>query len=140
MGNKIIIAVDFDGVLVKENYPEIGRDLGARYWLGNLNSLGAELVLWTCRTEESFKEMEVWLEGTYADVFTGINTKPQNAPFDDDPRKIYANIYVDDHALGAPMKNDPRTDDPPVFDWDTAGPRLIKMVADYYNKEKTDGK
>lgn len=135
---KIIIAVDFDGTLVKSKFPEIGKDLGGRYWLGCLKALGAELVLWTCRTEGPFKEMEAWLEGTYADVFTGINVKPQNAPFDNDPRKIFAHIYVDDQALGAPMKNDPRTNDPPVFDWDTAGPRLIKMVELY--QEKNDGK
>lgn len=136
----MIIAVDFDGVLVRENYPEIGRDLGARYWLGALNTLGVELVLWTCRTGDAFKEMEAWLGSNYADVFTGINTKPVSAPFESDPRKIFAHVYVDDRALGAPMKNDPRTDDPPYFDWDKAGPMMIKM-AEAYNKlkEKTDG-
>ncbi len=142
MANKMIIAVEFDGTLVEHKFPEIGRDLGGAYWLGTLKGMGAELVLWTCRAGASLKEMEAWLE-TYGlgDTFSGINSKPLNAGFDTDPRKIFANVYVDDRALGAPLKNDPRTDDAPYFDWEVAGPRLIKMV-EAYNKlqEKNDAR
>lgn len=133
--NKMIIAIDFDGVLAANEFPEIGRDLGSRYWLGCLKALGAEMVLWTCRSGASFKEMEAWIEEHgFGEMFAAVNAKAPNAPFDDDPRKIYATVYVDDRALGAPMKNDVRTEDPPYYDWDTAGPRLMKMAEAYRGK------
>ena len=141
--SRMIIAVDFDGTIVEMKYPEIGRDLGARYWLGCLHALRAEMVVWTCRTGASLLEMESWLEVQgFGEMFSGINTKPISAEFmKDDPRKIFASVYVDDRALGAPLKDDPHTNEPAYFDWNKAGPVLIKMV-EAYNKardEATDG-
>ena len=46
----MLIAVDFDGTCVTENYPEIGRDvLGCVMTLKALAARGHKLILWTCR-------------------------------------------------------------------------------------------
>ena len=46
----MIIAVDFDGTLVEDKYPEIGAPNGLIFeYLHQLRHQGHKLILWTCR-------------------------------------------------------------------------------------------
>ena len=95
-----IIAVDFDGTLCKECYPQIGeanKDLISV--LQQLQKENCKLVLWTCRCGKLLEEAVQWcfLHGL---VFDAVN---ENVPeileyYGSDSRKIYADLYIDDKA------------------------------------------
>ncbi len=127
--NPIIIGVDFDGTIVSHAFPGIGEDLGGLFWLQTLKNMGCEFFLWTCRPGARLKEAEAWLEVRgYGEVFASVNEKTPHCPIPDDPRKVFANIYVDDRGLGAPIKIYADGQKAPHFDWGKAGPALVKMV------------
>ena len=55
--NPLIIAVDFDGTIVADAYPKIGKPmLFAFDTLKKLQSEGHRLILWTYRNEEKLEE------------------------------------------------------------------------------------
>ncbi len=135
---KYVIAVDFDGTIVEGTYPGIGRDLGGLFWLAQLKGMGCDLVLWTCRAGERLREAEDWLEEHgYLHLFDGLNVQASSVTFfEDDPRKVFANTYIDDRALGAPIKKYVDGRMPDHFDWGKAGPALVKAVAAIQKKWK----
>ena len=126
---KYIIAVDFDGTIVAAKYPDIGRDLGGLFWLSQLKNAGGELILWTCRTGRQLAEARDWMEDNgYLDLFSGFNEQAPSVQIVDDPRKIIADVYVGDRALGAPIRHYVDGRLPDHYDWNKAGPVLIKMI------------
>lgn len=109
----MIIAVDFDGTLCESRWPNIGtpnKKLIKR--LIDLRSQGHKIILWTMRTN---KPMEI--QGETRDllyeaidfceqqglVFDSVNEPDEvNAKaFGNDSRKIYADIYIDDHNVSS---------------------------------------
>ena len=104
--NAKIIAVDFDGCLVQNAYPEIGApnwDVIAR--LRREQDEGAKVILWTCRRDA---RLDAAVKACYERLgllpFTAIN---ENLPeviamFGGDTRKIFANEYWDDRAVRMP--------------------------------------
>ncbi len=127
---KPILAIDFDGTLVESYFPKIGPDLGALFWLSQLKNMGCELVLWTCRTGENLEAAKQWLT---EHGFDGIITKHNehadaNGEWEIESRKIFANFYVGDRAFGAPLIRDPKGKREPYYNWDLAGPILIREV------------
>lgn len=99
----IIVSVDFDGTLCEQRYPEIGRlDRELISVLRDGQEAGAfRLILNTCR---GGKELEAALEvcRTHRLALEAVN---ENLPdmiekFGHDPRKVYADIYLDDHNAG----------------------------------------
>ena len=101
-----IIAVDFDGCLCKNEYPNIGEPnhlvitalLAAQY-------NGAKTILWTCRTGKQLDEAVQWCED-YGIKFDAINENLPNLieSFGNDSRKVRATEYWDDRAVLAPGK------------------------------------
>ena len=103
MDNKII-AVDFDGTLCENAWPQIGSPKQAviRYVL-NQQDQGAKLILWTNRSGEYLQQALDWCarEGI---LFDAVN---ENLPemidyFQSDCRKVFANEYIDDRAIPMP--------------------------------------
>lgn len=96
----LIIAVDFDGTLCSDNYPEIGtanETLIRR--LIEYRQRGSRLILWTCR-RGIYLEAAVDYCSCYGLYFDAVN---ENLPeiverFGGDSRKIYADIYIDDRC------------------------------------------
>lgn len=100
MTNKII-AVDFDGTLCVNAYPNIGdpRKTVIQCVLDEQDK-GARLILWTNRTGEKLDEAIAWCKDQGI-VFDAVN---ENLPelieaFGNDCRKIFANEYLDDRAI-----------------------------------------
>lgn len=98
----MIIAIDFDGVLVNDKFPEIGEpdwDMVSAVW--RLSHTEHELVLWTCRVDDRLEEAKQWCID-HDLKFTSINSNtPTNLnEYSTDPRKVYADIYIDDRACG----------------------------------------
>lgn len=97
---KRIIAVDFDGTLCNDCYPEIGAPnhtlISALQLLKQKN---CQLILWTCRCGEKLDEAVEWCS-SFGLEFDAINA---NVPeiikkYGSDSRKIYADIYLDDRS------------------------------------------
>jgi hypothetical protein len=101
----MIIAVDFDGVLCKDKFPEIGEpNYEVISLVRQLIDKKHEVILWTARVEKELDSAIEWCEDRGLH-FTAIN---DNAPsnkekyadvYQTKPRKIYADVYVDDHNL-----------------------------------------
>lgn len=98
-----IICVDFDGTCVDHRYPDIGQDVpGAVEVLWNLSNAEAKIILWTCRSGIELEQAVKWFEGKGIKLF-GVNENPQQKSWSTSP-KAYANFYIDDAALGAPLR------------------------------------
>lgn len=97
----MIIAVDFDGVIVENKFPEIGEvDMLVVQSLKVLQSRGDKLILWTSRVNDRLAEA-VALCDKVGLKFDAINSgEPGNlAEYGTDPRKVYADVYIDDHSI-----------------------------------------
>ena len=96
-----IIAVDFDGTLCEDAYPHCGApNLKLIEYLKQQQCFGNKIILWTCRTDETLDIAVKWCYEEHGLVFDAIN---DNLPGvvaiygGSNPRKIYADIYIDDH-------------------------------------------
>ena len=114
MKNKdVYIAVDFDGTCVKHWFPEVDEDIGAAPVLRRLVSRGFKLILNTMRSGQYLQDAVKWFQDNGIELF-GINENPTQKEWTTSP-KVYAHLYIDDAALGCPVKHD-RTGDTWV-DW-----------------------
>ena len=96
-----IIAVDFDGCLCKNAWPEIGKpNLGAIGPLLHRQDKGDKLILWTCREGKALQDALEWC-GRYGLKFDAVNANlpEMNAMYGNDSRKIGADEYWDDKAV-----------------------------------------
>lgn len=99
MKNKII-AVDFDGTLCKNNYPNIGEaNEELINHLKRIQSKGDKIILWTCRVGEKLEAAVAWCKKRGL-IFDAVNENlPESiAEFGSDTRKIFADEYIDDAA------------------------------------------
>lgn len=121
----MIIAVDFDGTIVTHEYPRVGIALpGAFAWLHNFQSIGARLILLTMRSEHYLDEA-VKLCADNGIHFWAVNNNPEQAEWTTS-RKVYANLYIDDAALGCPLTE--VKGQRPFVDWRVVGPRVMAML------------
>lgn len=96
-----IIAVDFDGCLVQNAYPEIGAAICATCSaLCEEQRKGARVILWTCRRGDRLAAAVAWCaaHGIPIDA-VNENLPDVIASFDGDTRKIFATEYWDDKAV-----------------------------------------
>lgn len=97
----LIIAVDFDGTIVEDAYPNIGKPkLFAFDTLKKLQNEGHRLILWTYRSGKKLEEAIKFCESN------GISFYAVNASYEDEEidseksRKIHADIFIDDRNVG----------------------------------------
>lgn len=96
-----IIAVDFDGTLCKDKYPDIGEPLPySLSYIKRLAAAGNILILHTCRSGRLLDEAVAWCK-QQGIVFDYINENvPANIErYGGDTRKIYADVYVDVNSV-----------------------------------------
>ena len=121
------IVLDFDGTVVKHRYPAVGEDIGAVPVLRKLVKNGHLLLLSTMRSRNSdgvdtLQPAIDWFAERELPLF-GINENPTQKEWTSSP-KVYGNVYIDDAALGAPLKTDD-SDTGPFIDWGIASDRLF---------------
>jgi len=97
----LIYAIDFDGCLCADAWPEIGKPNVAL--IGSLlraKNRGDKLILWTCREGDKLREAVEWCkaQGLEFDA-VNANLPEMTAHYGNDSRKIGADIYIDDKAL-----------------------------------------
>ena len=127
MTNGYYIVLDFDGTVVKHRYPAVGEDIGAVPVLKRLVANGHKLLLSTMRSHDSegvdtLQPALDWFNQRGIPLY-GINENPSQKEWTASP-KVYGNVYIDDAALGAPLKTD-GSDSSPFIDWGMAAIHLL---------------
>ena len=127
----ITINCDFDGTVATHDFPRVGKDIGAARVLKRLTDNGHQLILFTMRNDSDDvlnEHFEVVTKGvTYLtdavnwfkenDIpLYGIQTNPTQHLWTSSP-KSYAQIMIDDSALGCPLKFDEKLSNRPFVDW-----------------------
>lgn len=125
------IAIDFDGTCVAHDFPLVGKDIGAIPVLKKLIKHGHNLILFTMRSDVEKpvsdnpaiiaiggKYLSEAIEWFYLNGIPlwGIQTNPEQSSWTTSP-KAFAHIYIDDSALGCPLKYDPKVSNKAFVDW-----------------------
>ena len=107
-----IIAVDFDGTLVEDRFPEIGEPIEF-VWneLRRAQLQGAKIILWTSRDNDRLKAAVEFCtaRGVHFDAIND-NLDECKVMFNNNTRKVYANEYWDDKAVSMFCKDYKRGD------------------------------
>lgn len=121
---QVVIAIDFDGTCVTHDYPYIGSDIGAVPVLRELADAGYHLVLNTMRSGRLEKDAVKWFKDNKIPLY-GVNCNPDQKSWTSSP-KVYADLYIDDAALGIPLKTSP-TSTRPFVDWVAVRELLVSL-------------
>lgn len=111
----MIIAVDFDGTCTTHEYPRIGEDIGAVPVLQRLVANGHKLIIWTMRSGKELNDAMDWFSRNGI-PYHGVNENPDQASWTSSP-KAYAQLYIDDAALGCPLDTNPYLSNRPFVNW-----------------------
>lgn len=97
----LIIAVDFDGTIVEDAYPKIGKPkLFAFETLRKLHEEGHRLILWTYRYGKKLDEAVAFCENNGI-VFYAVNSSFSGEEYNKNiSRKIHADLFIDDRNIG----------------------------------------
>jgi len=112
------IAIDFDGTCVRHEYPKVGSDIGAVPVLKRLVEEGHKLILYTMRSGSELTDAVKWFLVNEIPLY-GVQFNPEQAKWTCS-NKCYAHLYIDDAALGAPLRLDKDPDiehSRPYIDW-----------------------
>ena len=96
--NYKIIAVDFDGTLCENKWPDIGAPNHELIdYLKEEQKHGSKIILWTCRVGMKLVEAVTWCNGEGL-FFDAVNENLLEAIewHGGDSRKIFAHEYIDD--------------------------------------------
>ena len=93
-----VIAVDFDGTLCENKWPDIGKpNYTVINYLKREKKNGAKIILWTCRMGERLDNAVNWCKKHNLEFDTINENLPEIVDFfGDDSRKICADEYIDD--------------------------------------------
>lgn len=96
----MIIAVDFDGTVVRHEYPKVGEDCpDAVRVLKRLTDAGHHLILFTMRSGNLLEDAVIWFKDRDIPLY-GVQTNPDQKSWTTSP-KAHADLYIDDSSLGA---------------------------------------
>ena len=119
----MIIGIDFDGTCVSHEFPYVGKDIGAVPVLKKLVEDGNQLILWTMRSDgksgDFLRQAIEWFKDNDIPLW-GIQRNPSQDSWTTSP-KAYCEMYIDDAALGCPLKIDPAISSRPFVDWVEVG-------------------
>lgn len=136
------INIDFDGTCVSHEFPKIGKDIGAVPVLKKLVEKGHRLILFTMRSDRKDKnptghsliqdvtgmfltEAVNWFKENNIPLY-GVQTNPTQLNWTTSP-KSYAQLMIDDSALGCPLKFDDRVSNRPFVNWEEVEKILINQ-------------
>ncbi|AFF28093.1 gp95 [Sphingomonas phage PAU] len=135
------ILIDFDGTCVTHDFPNVGKDIGAKRVLKKLVDNGHRLILFTMRSDVENPTSEDtnilckggnyltdavnWFKENDIPLY-GINTNPTQKSWTHSP-KAYGQLIIDDIGLGIPLVYDKDISDRPFVDWIKIEYMLIDM-------------
>ena len=102
MKKSLLIAVDFDGTVVEDRYPAVGRPMPfAIETLKMLQADGHRIILWTYRHGKKLDEALEFLKGQGVPPYAVNRSYPEEASHPKDvSRKIHADLFIDDRNFG----------------------------------------
>lgn len=101
--NSMIIAVDFDGTCVEHDYPSVGIDVeGAVEVLRSIVAKRHRLILFTMRSGSKLDDAVKWFRDRKIELWA-VNENPEQREWTSSP-KVYADLYIDDSAIGCPIR------------------------------------
>jgi hydroxymethylpyrimidine pyrophosphatase-like HAD family hydrolase len=99
--DKLIIAIDFDGTIVEDGYPKIGKPrIFAFETLKRLQEDGHRLILWTYRSGIKLDEAVAFCNENGINFYAVNKSFPEEKFDDSKSRKIYADLFIDDRNIG----------------------------------------
>lgn len=98
----MVIAVDFDGTIVKHKYPAIGEERPfAIETLKMLQRDGHRLILWTVREREELAEAIDWCKSRGLEFYAVNSDFPEETTENKNfSRKLKADLFIDDRNFG----------------------------------------
>ena len=103
MKNYKIFAIDFDGTLCENKWPDIGKPHTEMInFMKKLRKKGHKVILWTCRDGETLEKALEWCSKRGL-IFDAVNDNIEESKnfFGGNSRKISADYYIDDKAYNA---------------------------------------
>lgn len=95
------LAIDFDGTLVEDRYPKIGKPiLFAFDTLKKLQENGHRLILWTYRKGRALDEAVQFCKNQGIEFYAINMSFPEEKWNPKDSRKIDADFFIDDRNIG----------------------------------------
>lgn len=128
----MVICIDFDGTCVTHEFPKVGKDIGAQRVLKKLVDKGHKLILYTMRSNvvnpTSLDKEIILRSGNYLDdavnwfreneiPLFGVQINPNQSTWTTS-NKCYAELYIDDAALGCPLSFNPKISKRKFVNWD----------------------
>lgn len=128
----MVFNIDFDGTCTTHDFPNIGKSIGAEKVLKRLTDAGHKLILFTMRSDR--KEAKPVIDPTIQNVtgkflteavdwfkendipLYGIQTNPTQHNWTTSP-KSYAELMIDDSAIGCPLIFNRSISSKPFVDW-----------------------
>lgn len=96
----LTIAVDFDGTLVENRYPEIGKPIMFAFeTLKKLQQEGHQLILWTYRSGEKLEEAVNYCRKKGITFYAVNKSYPEEVYEEEISRKILADLFIDDRNI-----------------------------------------
>jgi len=121
----MIIAVDFDGTIVENKYPEIGKEKQfAIQTLCTLQKQGNRIILFTSREGELLDAAVAFCHERGLDFFAVNANQPPDAMFPQHTAKVIADVYIDDRNLGG------------LPEWDTIYEMITQQRAEGHERRK----
>lgn len=100
MSKLLTIAVDFDGTLVENKYPEIGKPLLFAFeTLKKLQEEGHLLILWTYRSGQKLDEAVAFCKNKGIQFYAVNKSFPEEEYDPAFSRKILADFFIDDRNI-----------------------------------------
>lgn len=114
---KLTIAVDFDGTIASERYPDAGILMyGSKERINQWYDKGHIIIINTCRADDDAERARQFLiDNGVKFHFFNENDPKRVARYGNDPRKIGGDIYIDDRNIGT------------IIDWDEFD-RIVKKM------------
>lgn len=95
------IAIDFDGTIVENQFPKIGKPmLFAFETMKALQDRGFLLVLWTVRKGKELDEAVEFCKQNGVEFYAVNANYPEEVLDEETARKIEAEIFIDDRNIG----------------------------------------
>ncbi len=125
---KLVIAIDFDGTIVEDAYPKIGKPrIFAFETMKRLQKDGHRLILWTYRFGPKLNEAVEFCQENGI-TFYAINHSFPEEQFDGKvSRKINADLFIDDRNIGG------------VLGWGEIYQMITKETPDITSKKTKKG-
>ena len=145
----MILNIDFDGTCVTHDFPRVGKEIGAVPVLKRLVENGHQLILFTMRSDR--KDKKETNDPTIQDVtgefltdavnwfkkhdipLYGIQTNPTQLNWTTSP-KSYAELMIDDSALGCPLIFKKEISERPFACWETIE-RYLEQIGCFENEK-----